>query len=68
MAVAEASFSTSIDSISFVLRLESGLMTRPWPSVTDSLIRGTPSMTYSGSFVPLIELVPRMRIEAPPPG
>ena len=29
---------------------------------------GTPSMTYSGSLLALIEVVPRMRIEMPPPG
>ena len=48
MAVAEASFNTSIDSIS------DGLIS-PMPPVT-----GTPSITYNGSLLAVIERLPRI--------
>ena len=55
MAVAEASFNTSIDSISEGLMVFSGL--DPFPG---SFVGGmiTPSITYNGELDPLIEEIP----------
>jgi hypothetical protein len=79
MAVAEASLRIVIDSISDGLRRLSGLRCNdglnpptsppmiPRDSVGELLI-GTPSITYSGSLLALIDVPPRMRTCAPAPG
>src|SRR5664279_3478072 len=51
MAVAEASFKTSSDDMSLGFKVVKGL---PTPT--------TPSTTYNGSLLELIEFVPRIRI------
>ena len=75
MAVAEASLSTVMFWISLGLSSVNGLRgsegapPRPIPPASvDSLLMGTPSMTYSGSLLALMEVPPRMRTWAPAPG
>ena len=58
MAVAEASLSTSIDSMSRGFKV----------SIADSDIKGTPSTTYNGVFEAESERLPRMRISPTEPG
>src|SRR6266550_5460876 len=76
MAVAEASLRTVIEAMSEGFSRLSGLRGNagdpttpdiPWGSVATLLI-GTPSITYSGSLLLLIELPPRIRICDPAPG
>ena len=62
MAVAEASFNTSMDTMSEGL-IEDSALVLP----ADCPDNGTPSTTYSGSL-PLSEFVPRILTEIPPPG
>src|SRR5690554_1391248 len=57
IAVAEASFSTSMLSISVLFKTV-GLL----PKI------GKPSTTYSGSLLPCMELAPRIRTFKPAPG
>src|SRR5690606_15038836 len=57
MAVAEASFKTSILSMSVLLSIV-GLLPK----------MGKPSTTYNGSLLPWIELVPLIRTLRPAPG
>ena len=64
MAVAEASFRTVNDSMSFGFTSANGLFI---PLVL-LLSRGIPSMTISGLFEAFSEAPPRMRISAPSPG
>ena len=62
MAVAEASFRISIETMSDGLMDDSALvLLSALPEM------GTPSMTYNGSL-PFSELIPRMLTEIPPPG
>src|SRR6185437_6023297 len=72
MAVAEASFKTSMLSISLGLIVASALTPAPVvaPEFTSVLLLYTikPSITYSGSLLKEIELPPRMRIPAVLPG
>src|SRR5437763_967566 len=66
MAVADASFSTSIDWISLGSMDMSGLL---FGSLEfEPCSAGRPSMTYSGSLLALIEPFPRIRTRAPTPG
>ena len=73
--MAEASFKTVIDSMSLGLIVLSGLrgsaaskpMLGPLATVC-SFWSGTPSTTYSGSLLALIDVPPRTRICTPPPG
>ena len=73
MAVADASFKTSIDSILLGSNVESGLVVLfPKPvEVVMALPRiGKPSITYKGSLLALIEVPPRILIftaESGPP-
>ena len=64
MAVAEASFSTSMDTMSDGLMLDKGLLFSS--SVAESTT--TPSITKIGWLVAFSELIPRMRIEVDAPG
>ena len=57
MAVAEASFNTSIDAISLALI-----------SFKEPFIKGNPSTTYNGSFPALIEPLPRILNVGDSPG
>src|SRR5688572_28471842 len=70
MAVADASFSTSIDSMSDGLISAIGLVVLPptafWARLDAWM--GIPSTIYKGSLDPLMEAVPRMRTKTPPPG
>jgi hypothetical protein len=52
------------------LRFSAGLMSTPpiAPAATLSFWSGMPSTTYRGSLLALIEVPPRIRICAPPPG
>ena len=56
MAVADASFKTSIEAIS------EGLISRSPPVI------GTPSTTYNGSLLALIERFPRIKTVGEVPG
>ena len=83
MAVAEASFKISIDTMSEGLRNERGfildcvLLAIPFveyklppkleKSVPPPELIGNPSTTYKGSFPPVIELIPRIIILILPP-
>ena len=64
MALAEASLSTEIDSMSLGLIVSSGLAIPLPPSTA----MGTPSITISGSFEALSEAAPRTRMVALDPG
>ena len=64
MAVAEASFKMSIDTMSDGLMALSGFDDSS--SVAESIT--TPSITNIGWLVALRELIPRMRIEVDAPG
>ena len=64
MAVAEASFNTLNDSMSWGLIIDS-LFDSPF---TPSLSIAIPSITIRGSLLALSDEPPRMRICAPPPG
>src|SRR5664280_815891 len=77
MAVAEASFNISIDSMSPGLILDKGFRPEAVPTVAVaepaspallSLYIGNPSITYNGSLPPVIELPPRMRTIEVAPG
>src|SRR5439155_1027380 len=80
MAVADASFKTSIDSMSSGAIADKGLVSvseERFSSLTAPSCRfetpefthGTPSMTYSGCALPaLIEFTPRIWTRTPPPG
>src|SRR4051812_23364051 len=83
MAVAEASFSTSMLSMSLGLSDASGfdgteavarpplqevLEQIPGDDASGSFSMGKPSITYSGSLLPVMEEVPRTRMVMPPPG
>ena len=73
MAVAEASFKISMDSISLGLILLKGLLLPavhwlPLPGLTPAFTMGKPSTTYSGSFPAPVEAAPRIRTSIPPPG
>src|SRR2546427_1221311 len=78
MAVAEASFSTSIDSMSEGASVESGLVVvivvklgSDGPSVNleiPAVPTGTPSITYSGWLSPVVEVTPRICTAMAPPG
>src|ERR1700712_1470177 len=72
MAVADASFKISIDSISLGLIVASAFSPAPDPAPVDALLlslyTGKPSITYSGSFPPVIEFPPRMRMLEELPG
>ena len=65
MAVAEASFRMSIETMSLGLIEERGL---ELPSSEVAVSMMTPSMTKIGCEVALSEFVPRMRIVELPPG
>ncbi len=69
MAVAEASFKISIDSISEGFILSSGLSDGPVtaPTLVPGTIK-TPSITYRGSLLPFMEFVPLILIEEGAPG
>jgi hypothetical protein len=66
MAVADASFNISIDSMSLGLIEDKGLMRGPrvTPTLTSapSLLTSIPSITYKGSLPALMELVPLILI------
>ncbi|MNG10436.1 hypothetical protein D3C84_939030 [compost metagenome] len=64
MAVAEASFKISIETISAGLIFASGFV---FTELVDPSII-TPSITKIGSFDPFNELIPRIRIEELEPG
>ena len=64
MAVAEASFKTSMETISDGLILDNGLLVSS--SEVESTI--TPSITKIGWLVAFNELIPRMRIDELAPG
>lgn len=77
MAVADASFRISMDSMSLVFNELSGLRgvwfsaKPPCPDEADKveeLLIGKPSITYKGSLPALMKLPPRIRTEIPPPG
>ena len=71
IAVAAASFSTSILSISLGLIKLSELCDSPLPSIPCASVRGStgiPSNTYKGWVPPKMELVPLIEIPDPPPG
>src|SRR5258707_326695 len=75
MADADASLRIVIEAMSpglirfMGLRASGGAPTASDPAgCAETLLIGTPSMTYSGSFVLLIELPPRIRICIPAPG
>jgi hypothetical protein len=75
MAVAAASLRMVIEAMSDGLSMLSGLRdcagSPPMPMALDSVSRfwiGTPSITYSGSLPPLIDVPPRIRICTPAPG
>lgn len=64
MAVAEASFRTSIDTMSEGLMLERGLLFSSLVAASTT----TPSMTKMGWLLALSELIPRMRMDVEAPG
>ena len=64
MAVADASFKISIETISLGLMAASGLLESSDVEVSIT----TPSITKIGCDVKLIEFVPRIRILELPPG
>ena len=64
---AEASFSTSIDSMSSGFISESGFMAIP-PAPKAELLTGWPSITMSGWALELMEATPRTLIRTAPPG
>jgi hypothetical protein len=75
MAVADASLRILIDSMSLGLIVTSGLggvvrVRPPLPAAAPSMSFsiGKPSITYSGSELPVIDAVPRIRIDTAPPG
>ena len=65
IAAEDASFSTSIDSISFGLNVNNGFVGAP---LLDSFVvtNGIPSNTYKGSLPALILAAPRTLIDIPP--
>ena len=67
MAAAEASFKTSIDSMSFILMELKGdtFCPVPFPASPDM---GKPSTTYNGSVPAVILPLPLTLIDNPPPG
>ena len=72
MAVADASFNISIDSISFGLIADKAPMRGPSVTPVDispaSLFTSMPSITYKGSLPALMDVVPLIRIEVSAPG
>ena len=65
MAVADASFNMSIDSILLGSIVASGLVELfPWPTEveTPAPVIGKPSITYNGSLLAFIEVPPRILI------
>src|SRR5690606_6923383 len=72
MAVADASFKTSIDSISEGLIVDSAFKFGPSatvpPKLSLLLSTGNPSMTYNGSLPALMELLPLVLTDVAAPG